>query len=346
MKNLITLIIVVGFAALSAVCIVEWRKVARDQAQLQTTQAQLEQKSQTAEELQTANQRLKVQHRELERKVAILNAHVEDARMAPAATASVEAPATNTEPASSTNKLGGVLAKMLSDPDMKTLIRNQQRLVMDQFYGPLIKQLGLTPDQADKFKELLMDRQMKAVDAASAVFAGGARTNSAEALKAINADQAEFDEQVKALLGDSGYAQYKDYETTLSERVQLNQFKQQMSGDTAPLTDVQTDQLLAIMKDENDKMKTATGQAFAQAGQNQTALDAFMSDDQMQKLLDNQAAVSQHVIERAQAVLSPEQWQAFGRFQTNQLQLVRMSMTMARKLFAPDNSGAVAPSNP
>ena len=56
--------------------------------------------------------------------------------------------------------------------------------------------------------------------------------------------------------------------------------------------------------------------------------------------------MNQRVYERAKAVLSPEQLNGFGRFQTNQLQMMRMGMTMARKFLGPDNSGAPVASPP
>ena len=48
-----------------------------------------------------------------------------------------------------------MISKMMQDPDTRKFIREQQRMMMDQMYGPLVKQLGLTPEEAAQFKDLL-----------------------------------------------------------------------------------------------------------------------------------------------------------------------------------------------
>jgi hypothetical protein len=48
-----------------------------------------------------------------------------------------------------------------------------------------------------------------------------------------------------------------------------------------------------------------------------------------------QESVNQRVYTRAEGMLSPDQLAAFGKFQTNQMQMMRMGMTMARKFLSP-----------
>ena len=139
--------------------------------------------------------------------------------------------------------------------------------------------------------------------------------------------------------GDSRYDAYKDYQATLSERMQLNQYKL-MTGSETPFTDDQTEQLLAIMKEEKQNVTTATAQEFP--SQDKMAF-ASMSDEQIEKLLQSQDTVNQRVYDRANQVLTPEQLQQFGKFQTNQLQMMRTGMAMMRKMFdgnVPDAPGA------
>ena len=63
---------------------------------------------------------------------------------------------------------GDMLAKMMADPAMKKMMRQQQAAAMDMMYGPLFKEINLSPDDKEKFKELLLDRQMKAVETGGA----------------------------------------------------------------------------------------------------------------------------------------------------------------------------------
>jgi hypothetical protein len=232
-----------------------------------------------------------------------------------------------------------MMSKMLADPEMKKMMRDQQAQIMNQFYGPLIKEMGLTPEEAAKFKELLADSQMKGVESAGSLL-GGDSTNRTETLNALTAQQKDQEDQVKELLGDTRYAQYKDYEQTIGQRMQLDQFRQQTAGGANALTDQQADKLLAFMKEEKQNVAALTGQPPPGTGQDQANWQAMLSGEQMDKLMQGQEDADQKVYERAKAVLSSEQLDAFGAFQTNQLSMMRIGMTMARKFFAPEGGQA------
>src|SRR6266581_741749 len=64
-------------------------------------------------------------------------------------------------------------------------------------------------------------------------------------------------------------------------------------------------------------------------------MQAMFSGEGADKFFQNQEVVNQRVYERAREVLSADQLGAFGKFQTNQLQMMRMGMSMARKFMAP-----------
>jgi len=102
-----------------------------------------------------------------------------------------------------------MISKMLQDPDTRKFMREQQRMMMDQMYAPLVKKMGLTPEEATQFKDLMADNTMKGAEAASSMFGGGSSTNRTEAISALTANQKTMDEQMKTLLGDDRYAQYK-----------------------------------------------------------------------------------------------------------------------------------------
>ena len=58
-----------------------------------------------------------------------------------------------------------MLSKMMKDPAMKQMLRQQQTAMVDMMYGPMFKELGLSAEDADKLKELLLDRQMNSLAA-------------------------------------------------------------------------------------------------------------------------------------------------------------------------------------
>lgn len=340
MKNIITLFLTLAVIALTAVGIAQWRKLTEQKAQLLSLNRELEQKSQQLTDLQRRQKRVEAQRDELSRRFDELQPQAQTQQSAVAVSVSV---ATNTvaesgKPDGDKAGFGKFLSRMMEDPETRAFIREQQRLMVNQLYGPLIQQLGLTPEEAKKFKELLLDNQMKGAERAGSLFGGGFSTNQTEAINALSAAQKEFDEQMKAFLGDARYAQYTDYQQTLQERTQLSLFRQQNPSGQDALNDQQVEQLLTIMAEEKKNVAAAIGEPLAGTGQDEADVQAMLSGDAMEKLLQAQENVNQRVYERARGVLSQAQLEAFGQFQTNQLQMMRMGISMARKLFGPDKT--------
>jgi hypothetical protein len=71
---------------------------------------------------------------------------------------------------------------------------------------------------------------------------------------------------------------------------------------------------------------------------------AMLSEDKMNEFFKQREEIDQRVLERARAVLTSEQVAAFGTHRSNQLQMQRMGMSMAAKMFGTHKSGDIAPS--
>jgi len=347
MRNTITLFAVVAAAVLAAVCVVQSRKSTTQQNQVAALRGELDATAQQVDDLQAAQKRAERQRRALAGQAEELTAQLQ-ARRAAEATVAAPAPAApppvaeGAKPDEEKGGLGKMLSKMMQDPDTRKFIREQQRMMMDQMYAPLVKQMGLTPEQATQFKDMLADNAMKAAEKASAVFGSLASTNRNETLKTLTAEQKNFDEQLKAFLGDARYAQYKDYQETVGERTMLNQFKMQ-AGSDYNLSDPQTEALLTFMKEERKNVAATTGLPLGDTDKDPAKLEALMSDDKVDQILQAQETIGQRVYERARTILSPEQLETLGKFQTNQMQMMRMGMGMMKKMFGPDKPSPATP---
>ena len=124
--------------------------------------------------------------------------------------------------------------------------------------------------------------------------------------------------------------------------MQLNAYKLQAGGDYT-LTEPQTETLLTIMKEEQKNAVAASGLPIADMEKNPSKLQALFSEGKFDQLMQVQETVSQRVYERAQSVLSAEQLESFGKFQTNQLGMMRASMGMMKGLFGGDKTSASTP---
>ena len=340
MKSTLVLVFAVATVALTALCVMQSRKLTQQKEQLASLRSEVEQQSSELTDLQSSNELLKKQRQELLEQSSQLAAKVQSQLKAGNTQPAFEetnAATHQPKPATDKNPFGSFLAKMMEDPETKKMIREQHRTMLDQLYSPLMKQLGLQPDEAEQFKDLLADNMLKSAEKATSLFGGDSATNRTEMVAKLTEEQKDFDELVRGFLGESRYAQYKDYQLTVGERTQLNQFRQSMDSENA-LSDQQTDQLLTLMREEKQTV-TAAGGTASFGGQDAASMQAMLSGEGIDKILQNQEAIGKRVLERARTVLSESQLAAFGKFQNSQLQMMRVGMSMARQFMSPEGQG-------
>jgi hypothetical protein len=178
---------------------------------------------------------------------------------------------------------------------------------------------------------------MHGTERASALF-GSSEADRKELMSQLSADQKKFEDQIQEFLGDGLYAQYKEYQQTVGERVQLNMFRQ-TSGSEHPLTDAQVEQLLQIVSEEKRNAAAITGQPLPGVDNAQN-FEMMLSEERVETMLRAQELASQQVIERAKTILNPEQAEEFAAFQNNQFVMMRMGVSMARKMVGQDQESA------
>src|SRR5439155_6231758 len=105
-------------------------------------------------------------------------------------------------------------------------------------YEPLMRQWDLSFEDQQKFMDLLLDQQMSAIDKSQGLF-GKETPDLAEFTKQTNDSVEQSEQGLKDFLGDEKFAQHKEYQKTIAERMQLNQFKTQLAGTETPLRDEQ-----------------------------------------------------------------------------------------------------------
>jgi hypothetical protein len=149
-------------------------------------------------------------------------------------------------------------------------------------------------------------------------------------VKAITDQQKEMNAGLKALLGDEKFAQYEDYQKTVGDRTQLNQFKQQLEGDDSALQDGQFAQLMQILKEEKARVPPVVSD---DPGKSAETLQAMTSEETMNKQFQWQEELNNRVLERAAQTLTPGQWKEYDAFLQQQMTMQRMGMKMAREMF-------------
>ena len=152
----------------------------------------------------------------------------------------------------------------------------------------------------------------------------------------------EYDEKLKAVLGEQGATQLKDYERTLGDRMMLNMHEQQFSASGSPLESGQRDSLLQIMKDE--RLKTPAG-VFDQAngGDASKAIAAMRDDSAIEKWIAQEQDYQQRVVQAATKTLNPDQVNALQESFKQQLELQRFGVKMSKEMFKGTDTPAPAP---
>jgi hypothetical protein len=223
--------------------------------------------------------------------------------------------------------MGEMLGQMMKDPNMRDMLREQQKVTINMMYNALFKDLKVSPEVKDKLRELLTDTQMRNVESAGAMLSGD-KEQAAEATAKINEARKASDEQIKTLLGEDGFAEYQDYQKNIGERMQLDQLKTRMAADNTPLRDDQFSQLLQVMQDE----KTAHPPAIPSDGI-QMPDKSTMSPENVEKQLAWMEEYNKRVYDRAAQILSPDQLKAYKAFQEQQASFQKIGLKMAGQMF-------------
>src|SRR5262245_65800539 len=75
--------------------------------------------------------------------------------------------------------MGQMLGKMMKDPAMREMVREQQKAAINMMYGALFKELNLSPEEKDKLKGLLTDAQLRNIETAQS-FLGEKKEGASE----------------------------------------------------------------------------------------------------------------------------------------------------------------------
>ncbi len=230
---------------------------------------------------------------------------------------------------------GKALGQMMKDPEMKRMIREQQKVVLDMTYGGLFEELGLSEEEIDTFKDLLLDKQMSGMELGMSLMEGDIdELQRQEIGEKIKQEQEKVDSEIKEFLGHDGFAIYEEYSKTIGERMMVDQFKRQPAISDNPLEAWQEDELIQAMVEERKTFQFTTD--FEDPNNMNSGR---FPKEQMDTYLREKEELDGRIFERAHAILTPEQLEAFKATQTQQLKLMEMGMRMATEMFGSEKEG-------
>jgi RNA polymerase sigma factor (sigma-70 family) len=224
------------------------------------------------------------------------------------------------------------LNKLTANPETRKVLRDQQKLGMTAIYADLAKRLNLPPEKAGQMNDLLADNVMNSIDLITQALHDNKKQSEVDQM--FSALNSGFQEQVQALLGPDGLAQYQDYTKNLASTLTTSQFASGLTGNPEELADKKTQLTQA--------MQQATQSALAAAGLpadyqtlpilNFGNIASEEEGAQSIQLLDN---IYGQVASNAGSFLNPEELGKFQQFRSNAIQSSQATLLMNRKLMAP-----------
>lgn len=194
--------------------------------------------------------------------------------------------------------------RLADDPHMEDMLRDRLWLALDQLNCPLLGSLGFTPVEIEKFKALVADNLIAAAGRTTpdSPFAVEVQLDAALAMQ-----RAEFDAQLRQLLGDARFAAYAAARQDLARFNRLKFLNPQ-----EPLTDGQTGDVLAAIATEKQTVNAAAARLWAEEGVDPESASVEQQADwaaQIQELTD------QRIYVRLRSLLSPDRLAAFAEYQ-------------------------------
>ena len=237
-------------------------------------------------------------------------------------------------------KAANPMVEMLKSPEGKEMMKANMRamgLSVARSYAKLFGDLHLTPEQSAAMKDLLVNKTMAGADMITAAMSGQADPAQLQAQAVqVKAAQAALEDQIKQLLGDDNYAQYQAYGKTLSERMVITQFSDQLAGGPKAVPPEQEQQLFDAMVEERQNFKFTTD--FSDPSKLQGDVASYYTEANRQRYLQELDQLSQRYLGRAQAILSPDHLAVFQTSLASQQAMQAASVTVGAKLFPPKSA--------
>jgi RNA polymerase sigma factor (sigma-70 family) len=224
------------------------------------------------------------------------------------------------------------ISGVISDPGMRKMIRDQQKMGMGMLYRGLTNRVTLTKEQNDKFMDLLADDIMEKVDYAGSVLRDGKSREEIDEL--FTQQEASLLEKVQSLLGPEGLAEYQNYTVEMTSRLTSEQFKGDMTGDKKAKEE-KSRQLFELMREETQAAVNAAGLPTDFQTLPILNFRNIASEEEQEKNLKFMDNIMERVTTRASAFLSPEEIKKFGEYRTKAVENSRMMLAMNRKMMSP-----------
>jgi hypothetical protein len=224
------------------------------------------------------------------------------------------------------------LNKLTANPEARKALRDQQKMGMSALYSDLAKRLSLTPDQTGQLNDLLADHVMDSIDLITQALHDKDTRGQIDQLFATQ-DSALRD-QLQALIGADGLAQYQDYTKNLLSTVTAAQFAGSLTGDPATVAD-KKNQLMQAMQQATQSALAAAGLPADYQTIPMLNFANIASEEEAAQSLPLLDSIYAQVAANAGTFLSADELNKFQEYRTNAIKSSQTTLLMNRNMMAP-----------
>ena len=140
---------------------------------------------------------------------------------------------------------------LAADPRLADLAAGAYRASLAGEYGPLYRQLELTPAQITSFESLMVEHQREVMDTLATGSSQGLKPSDATIVALLLQENEELGTSQMELLGDPGYQQLQQFTRALPLQGIVREVAGVVALSPSPLTGGQADQLSRILTNSN-----------------------------------------------------------------------------------------------
>jgi hypothetical protein len=212
----------------------------------------------------------------------------------------------------------------MADPEYREALLQQERLQLYRRRDDAIRLLGFTAAEADGVIDLWAETNLQRQQLRN----GLNETERRQRVEQEAAMERELEQDMRKLLGDSKYAQWRDYMGSLSTRATVAQLQSQLAG-IESLRDGQIEPLVAALHPVSLQYDREVNEYFQAAGAN---VPGTIADDleREQHRVDLVATHNQRMHDAAAAILSDRQLATFDAQLKRTLETQQAWLQMSR----------------
>lgn len=223
--------------------------------------------------------------------------------------------------------LGGLMA-MFRTSEGRKMFQSQSASLVRAQYSQFAKRMKLSPQDSSVLMGLLADRQTALTSAR--VNGGG---NAAETAAKISAIESDFNDKIRATLGDSAYGQFTEYEQAVPDRMAVDQFEGDFASAGTPLEGAQKESLIELMKTE--RQNSAPDPFDPTKSDPSTVLSLLKDDTTFSAWEKDKQDYQNRVLQSAAKTLTPDQVNTLKQSLEQKLEREKQGLQIFKTTGAP-----------